>query len=139
VNYLSFDIMTDVVFSVKRHLVENPEYRWITSCIENTMHRVGVISQIPWAIWWGIGLHWFVVPSGVLAVLRFSGEVLSFVSERTSRPPSDGRKDVYQNLLNAKDPDTGGALSTREVRSESAILIVAGTFSDPTIYVQRQC
>ena len=43
-NYLSFDILSDVTFSVKRHLIETPEYWWITYCIESMMHRIGVVS-----------------------------------------------------------------------------------------------
>jgi hypothetical protein len=154
-SYLSFDIMADVTFSVKRHLIEKPEYRWITECIEKMMNRIGVISvsldpypqshscifqrnsmilrailtwnpqMIPWTRWWGIGLHWLLVPGGVLAFVKFMGEVEYFIKTRLSIVPSEGKRDVYQNLLNAKDPETGEELGQPELLAEAGVLIVA--------------
>jgi cytochrome P450 len=138
-NYLSFDIMTDVTFSVKRHLIENPEYRWITSCIETMMDRIGVLSMVPWTRWWGLGFHWLIRPMGVVAYLKFFGEVEYFVKTRIGQPPRGGRKDVWSNLENAKDPETGGRLSRPEFHAEAGVLIVAGQYcSTPFIQYRHE-
>ncbi|EXJ68907.1 uncharacterized protein A1O5_07839 [Cladophialophora psammophila CBS 110553] len=126
-NYLSFDIMTDVIFSVKRHLIENPDYRWITSCIESMMNRIGVVSMVPWTRWWGLGLHWAIKPDGVRAYLRFHDEAEYFAKARMKQQLPEGRKDVYQNLLNAKDAQTGEGLPLPELLAETGLLIVAGS------------
>jgi hypothetical protein len=136
-NYFSFDIMTDVTFSVKRHLIENPEYRWITSCIETMMDRIGILSMVPWTRWWGLGFHWLIRPMGVVAYLKFFGEVEYFVKTRIGQPPRGGRKDVWSNLENAKDPETGGGLSRPEFHSEAGVLIVAGQYCS-TPFIQHR-
>ena len=118
--------MTDVTFSVSRHLIEKPDYRWITSCIETMMDRIGVLSMVPWARWWRLGLHWLIRPAGVIAYLKFFGETQYFVKTRMAQTLPEGRKDVYQNLVKAKDPETGGGLSLSELNSEAGVLIVAG-------------
>ncbi len=125
-NYLSFDIMSDVTFSVTRHLIEKPEYRWITSCIETMMDRIGVLSMVPWARWWGFGFHWLIRPAGLVAYLKFSGEAQYFIKTRMGQTLPEGRRDVYQNLEKAKDPETGRGLSPSELHSEAGVLIVAG-------------
>src|ERR1700744_5157119 len=118
--------MTDVTFSVKRHLLEKPDYRWITGCIEKTMDRIGVVSMVPWTRWWGFGLHWLIRPAGVVAFLKFFGEVEYFIKTRSAQILPEGRRDVYQNLEKAKDSETGGGLPRAELHSEAGVLIVAG-------------
>jgi hypothetical protein len=81
--------------------------------------------MIPWTRWWGFGLHWLIIPTGVLAFLKFFGEVEYFVKTRMSTPLPEGRRDVYQNLHNAKDPETGEGLSHSELHAEAGVLIVA--------------
>lgn len=44
---------------------------------------------------------------------------------RINKPP-EGRRDVFQNVLDAKDPETGQPLPLPEMLSEVAVLIVAG-------------
>ncbi|OAP60083.1 hypothetical protein AYL99_05085 [Fonsecaea erecta] len=126
-NYLSFDIMTDVIFSVKRHLIENPDHRWITTCIERMMHRVGVISMVPWTKWWGLGLHWLIVRDGVRATLQFQEVAKDIATTRMQQKQSEGKKDVFQNLLNAKDAETGEDMPLPELMAEASLLIVAGS------------
>ncbi|KIY00707.1 uncharacterized protein Z520_03372 [Fonsecaea multimorphosa CBS 102226] len=126
-NYLSFDIMTDVIFSVKRHLIENSHYRWITTCIERMMHRIGVLSMVPWTRWWGLGLHWLIMPDGVRASAQFTDEAKYFATARMKQQLPKGKKDVFQNLLNAKDAETGEGLPLPELLAEAGLLIVAGS------------
>lgn len=118
--------MTDVTFSVKRHLIENPSYRWITTCIEKMMNRVGVISMVPWTRYGYTGLHWLLLPQGVLAALKFRDEAMYFAKTRLQQENlPEGRKDVFSNLQNAKDPETGNGLPLPEVLAEAGVLIVA--------------
>jgi cytochrome P450 len=57
-----------------------------------------------------------------------SGQAL----ERLDAGISEDRKDFFYYLLNAKDPETGSGLSTAELRSEAATLIVAGSDTSST-------
>lgn len=62
-----------------------------------------------------------------LAQKRFVEYARSQTLERLDAGVSEDRKDVFYYLLNAKDPETGSGLSTTELLSEAATLIVAGS------------
>jgi cytochrome P450 len=73
------------------------------------------------------GLDKYLLSSTANAQKRFIQYAQAQALERFNIGISEDRKDFFYYLLNAKDPETGSGLSTSELWSESATLIVAGS------------
>lgn len=130
--------MTEVVFSNKMHLMTSPETRPVVHNIARMMDRVAVTAQIPWVREWA---PWnldrlLIMPSSVLNTFKFHNKASEMASGRVKRTESD-LKDVYKNVLDAKDPETGESLQTPELLAETGVLIVAGR-SPVLDYFDRQ-
>lgn len=122
-SYFSFDIMTDVTFSQRKSLMTRLDNRGIIDVIHSMMNRVGVISQIPTTREYKADR--VILPKGFLSSLKFKQEVQRIAMARINEP-QEGRRDVFQNLLDAKDPESGQSLPLPELLSECGVLIVAG-------------
>ena len=115
--------MTDVTFSQRLQLLTRPDNRYIVDAVNGMMHRVGVISQIPYVKEWGIAnlIMW----KKLKDVIRFRDATKEIAVSRINMK-QEGLHDAFQNLLNAKDPETDEGLSLPEILVESAVLVVAG-------------
>ncbi|KFZ18059.1 hypothetical protein V501_01384 [Pseudogymnoascus sp. VKM F-4519 (FW-2642)] len=115
----------DVVFSYPLDLLTRAENRFFVDVIDKMMYRVGVLSQIPQMLKWKLSP--FVIPSGRLASKRFVGLAKEIATTRVQRVTADSHRDVFQNLIDAKDSETGEKLALPEVLAETMALIVAGS------------
>lgn len=118
--------MADVTFSYPLDLLTRTENRFIVDVIDRMMYRVGVLSQVPQMIKWKLGA--LVIPSGRLAVYRFRRLAKEIAMARVQRTTADDRRDVFKNLIDAKDSETGEKLALPELLAETGVLIVAGTY-----------
>ena len=118
--------MADVTFSYPLDLLTRTENRFIVDIIDRMMYRVGVLSQVPQMIKWKLGA--LVIPSGRLAVYRFRRLAKEIAMARVQRTTADDRRDVFKNLIDAKDSETGEKLALPELLAETGVLIVAGTY-----------
>jgi hypothetical protein len=121
-NYLSFDIMTDVIFSKRMHLLTRPDYRYIYVAMERLMDGVGVLSQIP--IWKRLRLDYLFLRGSVKGEMIFRQEATKIAMGRLKQ--SSSSPDIYQKLIDATDPETELRLSIPELLANTALLIVAG-------------
>ena len=69
-----------------------------------------------------------VIPSGRLAVYRFRRLAKEIAIARVQRTTADNHRDVFKNLIDAKDSETGEKLALPELLAETGVLIVAGTY-----------
>lgn len=71
--------------------------------------------------------EWFPRPGGrafVRSIAAIDEAMMGLVSRRRAAP--EGRSDLLSLLLEARDPETGGPLSDREIRDQLVTLFVAG-------------
>jgi len=115
--------MTDVTFSQQFQLLTRPDYRYIVDSINNMMHRAGVISQIPYVKEWGIGN--LIMRKKLIDAAKFRDATKKLAVGRMNMK-QEGQKDAFQNILNAKDPESGEGLPLPEILVEAAVLVVAG-------------
>ncbi|MCJ1389640.1 hypothetical protein MMC18_002497 [Xylographa bjoerkii] len=128
-NYLTFDIMSDVVFGEAFELLEKPENRFVPECIEGSNVRTSVLVQA--AELSTRRLDRYLFPQAILARNRFISFVSRLLKARMSAEPLK-RRDVFSFLLGAKDPETQQSLSMAEIGAESTTLIVAGSDTSST-------
>jgi hypothetical protein len=116
--------MADVIFSNHLDLMNRPDNRFLVHTIETMMHRVGVLSQVPQMIKWG--LDFVVLPYGKKAAGAFKQMATKIAVTRVQLAASNDHRDAFKNLLDAKDPETGKGFQMMELRAETGVLIVAG-------------
>ncbi|KAH6704365.1 putative cytochrome P450 [Leptodontidium sp. MPI-SDFR-AT-0119] len=124
-NYLSFDIMANVVFSHPLDLLSRPDNRYIVHAIDDMMYRVGVLSQIPQLLKWRAS-KW-IIPKGKSSGNRFVEKATQIAMARLQGAALEGHRDAFQNLIDAKDSETGEGLPIPELLAETVTLIVAGS------------
>jgi cytochrome P450 len=132
-NYLTFDIMGDVIFGVKLNLLDNFANRYIVSAIENSNVRVSVLIQSPilGTKWMG-RLDRYLFPKAIAARGHFLKFVSGLVNHTMKLDCSPAARTVFSVLTTSSDPETGDTLSARELMAESTTLCVAGSDTSST-------
>ncbi|PGH20061.1 hypothetical protein AJ80_03711 [Polytolypa hystricis UAMH7299] len=128
-NYLTFDIMSDVIFGEGFGLLENPHNREVVQCIEDSNVRTGVLVQAPEVATCRIDRRLF--PNAILGRNKFIRFVNGLLKRRMQVQPLK-RHDVFSGLLDAKDPETGDGLAPAEIGAESTTMIIAGSDTSST-------
>lgn len=144
-NYLSFDMMADIIFGAHYDLLGNERFRYVPEMIEKNNVRMAALVQFPGLSWLRLDKHLF--PEAIWARNRFLNFVMRLVKDRmelskgnvcgiygkttatrsaTSTAPQK-LSDVYSRLELARDPETGGEFQPHEIASESTTLVVAGS------------
>ncbi|KAF2500060.1 cytochrome P450 [Lophium mytilinum] len=122
-NYLAFDIMTSLIFQGKYNMLERETYRYVVKVIETSNIRVSSILQAP--ILKMFRLDKVLFPQAIAARNAFIGFVGKLLRD-TKRNDRTARKDLFQILSDAKDPETGLGFNNTEIIAESTTLVVAG-------------
>ncbi|KAH8667330.1 cytochrome P450, partial [Tricladium varicosporioides] len=128
-NYLTFDIMSDVIFGESYEMLEKPHNRSVVKAIEDSNVRTSVLIQAE-----EIGTRRFdrwLFPESIVARNQFIGFVTKLLNARMSAKPIK-RADVFSFLLSAKDPETQEGLRIEEIGAESTTMIVAGSDTSST-------
>lgn len=121
-NYVSFDLMAELVFGKAFHMLELVDNRFIIDLIQVAAFRVGVCLQMPSLAVWNIDR----VFTPHVRKLRDKYVTVSkdMAIERTKMDSK--RQDLFSHILAAKDPQTGKGFSQDEIWGESTLLIIAG-------------
>ena len=123
-NWLTFDIMGDVIFGVTSDLLGNSAKRNIPIAIEESNVRISVLAACP-NIRLG-GLDRWLFPKAIVA----RNEFLKFLRDLVERCQSSSDGSCLRNavsiLKSSADPVTGARLSDKEVLAESTTLCIAG-------------
>ncbi|MCJ1261283.1 hypothetical protein MMC22_001147 [Lobaria immixta] len=128
-DYLTFDIMTSIAFSASFNALGSDEYRYVVRAIEDSNVRLGVLMQAPEVASKKLDLKLF--PKAIEARTKFVGFVKKVLSARLK---SSGAvyTDIFSFVQSAKDPETGNRLGLKELSTEMATLIVAGSDTTST-------
>jgi cytochrome P450 len=122
-NYLTFDVMSDVIFGEAFHLLEKSDNRFIVDCIEKSNVRTGVLLQAP--VLATRKLDYVLFPEAIRGRNLFIGFVNKLLQQRMKVEPLK-RTDIFSKLLDAVDPETKQKLNIAEIGAESTTMIVAG-------------
>ncbi|KAL3427036.1 fatty acid synthase alpha subunit reductase [Phlyctema vagabunda] len=128
-DYLTFDIMTAVIFSRSYNALDLVDKRNIIQAIEDSNVRVSVLIQADSLRFWRLDKKLF--PKAIAArnvFIKFVSEILK--DRLFSKQPNE--KDIFSLLKNAKDPETGATFTEKEFGGEIATLIVAGSDTTST-------
>ncbi|KAG6358654.1 hypothetical protein INS49_012172 [Diaporthe citri] len=126
---LAFDLMTAVTFDMDYDTIQEERFRYVVESIETSNVRLGVLIQDSGLSFRGLDKLLF--PDSAKAAARFVKFLRRLLHERIQREKTDG-KDIFSFLERCKDPDTGNGLSSREISSETATFIVAGSDTTST-------
>lgn len=130
-NWLTFDIMGDVVFGIGYDLLASPQNRIIPRAIEESNVRMSVLLQSPILIKIG-RIDRFLFPKAIAARNQFLHFVSGLVRRVLGTECSLQTRTVVSALKSASDPITGDALSMKEILAESTTLCVAGADTTST-------
>ncbi|KAJ6023759.1 Cytochrome P450 E-class group I [Penicillium herquei] len=128
-NYLTFDIMSSIIFGESFDLLTNPKNRGIVQAIEDSNVRTGVLLQAPELSTRRLDRKLF--PQAIVGrnmLIRFVNQLLQ---KRMSAKPLK-RNDVFSFLLDAVDPETKQGFTPAEIGAESTTMIVAGSDTTST-------
>ncbi|GAQ47038.1 cytochrome P450 3A31 [Aspergillus niger] len=139
--YLTFDLMSDLVFSASYNLLGREKFRYMPEVIDKSNVRMSVLAYMPIiAAWRAVDAIFF--RDALIARNRFLRFVVRAVRERANRAlgkwapdaldPCKPRDDIYSSLAKARDPDTGEGFTASEMVSESTTLVVAGSDTTST-------
>ncbi|EPS26280.1 hypothetical protein PDE_01216 [Penicillium oxalicum 114-2] len=128
-NYLTFDIMSKLVFGESFNLIGSPENRDIVQCIEDSNVRTGVLLQASELSTRRLDRKLF--PHAIKGRNKFIRFVTDLLKQRMAAKPLK-RKDVFSFLLDAKDAETNQGFTPAEIGAESTTLIVAGSDTTST-------
>lgn len=121
--YLTFDIISDIVFGSTYEMVEKPDYRFVAQCIEDSNIRTSTLFQARELMTGRIDRYLF--PQSIRSRNRFIPFVSSLVKTRMQIGLAK-QNDVFSMLLDAKDPESNRGLGMAEIGGESTTLLMAG-------------
>lgn len=138
-NYLSFDMMADVIFGAHYDLLGSERFRYVPEMVERSNVRISAVVQFPGLSWFRLDKYLF--KEAIYARNRFLNFVMRLVRDRmelskgnicgiygkTSSLAPTRLSDVYSKLEETSDPQTGSVLRSDEIASESITLVVAGS------------
>ncbi|RFU24554.1 hypothetical protein B7463_g11785, partial [Scytalidium lignicola] len=129
-DYLSFDIMSQTVFSGDYNLIGTPENRGIMKAIEESNVRVGVLTQAPGLRRFGIDQYLF--KQSIIARSVFLKFAKRMIGDRLKKMADKNfaTKDIFSFMSKVKD--STATLSVKELSAESITLIVAGSDTSST-------
>lgn len=132
-NWMSFDIMGDVVLGLKYDLLGSEAKRDVPEAIEASNVRVSVVGQSPRVLRFARMDIWL-FPAAVKARDVFLQFAKTSMEAVVAAPTNETAKatTVLSGLKAAKDPIHGGSLSDRELLAETIALIVAGADTTST-------
>jgi hypothetical protein len=136
-NYLTTDVVSNVVFTTSWDLLTSTANHGITETFKTIVRLIGVLHQWPILNYFELSAILFLphLAWSPSSLKKFSLSVIACRYEMGEKDPSI--KDVFGLFSSAKDPDTGElALKPWDVRRNAANFIIAGN-SSPFSRVMR--
>ncbi|OJK01152.1 hypothetical protein ASPACDRAFT_26403, partial [Aspergillus aculeatus ATCC 16872] len=129
-DYLTFDIMSSLVFSASYDTLRQENYRSVIRAIEDSNVRVSVLLQAPIITLFRSDKKLF--GQSILGRNRFIRFIKSTVKERVLKSKFLTDRDIFSYFQTSKDAVTGESMDMNELSGEAATLIVAGSDTTAT-------
>ncbi|KAL4752592.1 cytochrome P450, partial [Aspergillus terricola var. indicus] len=129
-DFFTFDAMSQLVFGTSYHLLNSTDNHWIIDGVLGQLRRISFLNQLRELE--DMKLDRVLFPDARRKAFRFAGMGRQIMETRKNKMGDDTKNDLFGKLLAAKDPETGKALSHRQLWAESNTLIVAGSDTSST-------
>ncbi|KAJ5822466.1 benzoate 4-monooxygenase cytochrome P450 [Penicillium robsamsonii] len=129
-DYLTFDIMSSLIFSASYDTLRQEKYRSVIRAIEESNVRVSVLLQAPIVALFGSDKRLFA--QSILGRNRFIQFISSTVRARVQKTKLLAGRDIFSYFQTSKDTVTGESMNMNELSGEAATLIVAGSDTTAT-------
>jgi cytochrome P450 len=110
-------------------MLSSTKNRYVIRGVESSSSRAGMFLQMPSLLHFKADQIMF--PDMSFFRAGFFQTVINLSTARLAL--QEKRKDIFQLIKDAKDPETGGSLPINEVVSECTLLIVAGSDTSSTV------
>ncbi|KAL4999608.1 cytochrome P450 [Aspergillus recurvatus] len=129
-DFFTFDAMSQLVFGTSYHLLRSADNHWIIDGVLGQLRRISFLAQLGELE--DMKLDKVLFPDARRKAFRFTVKSREIMEARKNKEGSDSKNDLFGKLLAAKDPETGEALSHRQLWAESNTLIIAGSDTSST-------
>ncbi|KAI4169983.1 MAG: hypothetical protein LQ343_005293 [Gyalolechia ehrenbergii] len=123
-NRLTFDIMGDMAFGRTFGVLKDGSNRYIPEILARGVHGLYLVGHMPMLL--KLKLDTLMFRSLVEGTHKYKEFSQKQFEERMTQGTHCQTRDILATLVEAKDPDTGEALTRSELISESSLLIIAG-------------
>ncbi|PMD48197.1 cytochrome P450 [Hyaloscypha variabilis F] len=125
-SYLTADVLGELCFGKSFGMLESEENRFVMKTMLDSA-RLAFITGCTLQLKAIPGIQKAFFSSMLSSRIRYRAFVMKQAAARTSIPASQGRKDFYHYLMEAKNPNTDEKWSLPELWAEANNLIVAGS------------
>ncbi|KAE9377269.1 cytochrome P450 [Stipitochalara longipes BDJ] len=125
-SYLTSDVLGDLCFGKSFEMLKSEENRFVVKTIVDSA-RLALITGCTLQLKNVPGIQKIFFSDLFAGRLRYRAFVMKQAGARTSIPASQGKKDFYHYLMEAKNPNTDEKWSLPELWAEANNLIVAGS------------
>ena len=128
--HLQYDVMGEFGFGQSFELQTKPDNRFLIEAVVATGHKAGVYVQYPRLQF--LQLDKLFYRRGLRIREKYLNLMARLVRERMSVQKEEkgggvkGKEDLFANLVDAKDPETGRGFTESELWAESRFLLIAG-------------
>jgi cytochrome P450 len=123
-DYLSFDMMSELIFGVKYNLLGSTTHRYVFEAIEESNERMSVLIYLP-IIRYIRRLDRFLFPRAIKARNTFLAFVSRLVEDCIASKWESTSRNLFSILSTSTDPITGEGFSMKEIVAETTNLCVA--------------
>ncbi|KAI4286930.1 MAG: hypothetical protein L6R35_003810 [Caloplaca aegaea] len=124
-NCLSFDIIGDICYGKSFETLTSTKNICTLQFINGVSKLMYVSAQMTWII--RCRLHYIAFLPYIRAWHKFVTVGTTITDQRMQTGLKTERRDVFQYLLEAKDPETGHGLSKQQIMDESNAFLIAGS------------
>ncbi|EPS29076.1 hypothetical protein PDE_04025 [Penicillium oxalicum 114-2] len=129
-DYLTFDIMSSLIFSASYDTLRQEKYRSVIRAIEESNVRVSVLLQAPIVTLFRSDKKLF--SQSILGRNHFTRFIGSTVKERVQKSKLLADRDIFSYFQSSKAAANGDSMNMNELSGEAATLIVAGSDTTAT-------
>ena len=126
VDYLTFDIMSTIIFSASYDTLREKKFRSVIRAIEESNIRVSVVLQAPILTLFRLDKKLF--ERSIRWRNRFIKFIGQTITERVKKSHLLTNRDIFSYFQSSKYAVGGEAMSMDELGAEAATLIVAGIY-----------
>jgi cytochrome P450 len=130
-DYLSFDMMGELIFGVRYNLLGSTTHRYVFDAIAESNQRMSVLIHLP-IIRSIRRLDRFLFPRAIKARNRFLGFVSRLLEDCMETKSETTSRTLFSILSTSTDPITGEGFSMKEIVAETTNLCVASVDTSST-------
>ena len=128
--YLGLDIIAELGFGTTLNLQSDDKRRFIVKGMETSNFRSNLYIQFP--LLKRIGMEIALFPFIFTRQLKYYRLLKHLIVARRSEAKHE-RNDLYSFVVDIKDPETGEGMRLRDIWSEAAFFMPAGTYVNPRL------